>query len=366
MERFAFVIHPLTVDDVSRKFGFAKYLPDNWVEKAISCLPPIKTAHITGIRSAYNEVEGWFVSCPLTARQILTLPPEKVLDKVVQAGRLAEKLGARILGLGAFTKVVGDAGKTVAERLSIPVTTGNSYTVATALQGTRDAARLMGHRLDEAVVAVVGATGAIGGVCARILAREARELVLVGRNRSKLELLADKILYETGLAARVTDDLKGALRQADVVVTVTSAVDAIIEPEDLKPGAVVCDVARPRDVSRRVVEARNDVLVIEGGVVEVPGEPDFHFNFGFPPRTCYACMAETMILALEGRFESFTLGRELTVEQVEEIGALAVKHGFKLAGFRSFERAITPERIAAVRANAQGRRLDKDVIAHYN
>ena len=45
-----------------------------------------------------------------------------------------------------------------------------------------------------------------------------------------------------------------------------------------------------------------------------------------------------MILALEQRYESFTLGRDLTVAQVEEISKLADKHGFKLAGFRSFER----------------------------
>lgn len=368
MNRFAFVIHPLNVADVSRKFGFARHLPDKWVEKAISYLPPMKTAHITGIRSDYNEneIEGWFVSCPLTACQILNLPPERVLAKVVQTGKLAERLGARIVGLGAFTKVVGDAGITVNERLSIPVTTGNSYTVATALQGTRDAARLMGHHMEQAVVSVVGATGSIGAVCARILAREARELILVGRNLNKLELLAQQILYDTGLAAQVTNDIKGSLRRADVVVTVTSAVDAVIEPEDIKPGAVVCDVARPRDVSRRVVQARDDVLVIEGGVVDVPGNPDFHFNFGFPPRTCYACMAETMILALEGRFESFTLGRELTVTQVEEIAAMAAKHGFKLAGFRSFEHAITPDRIAAIRANAEKRRLDKGNTTHYN
>ena len=51
-------------------------------------------------------------------------------------------------------------------------------------------------------------------------------------------------------------------------------------------------------------------------------------------------------------------GRELTVRQVEEISALAAKHGFKLAGFRSFERAVTPEAIARIAANA-GRRLDK-------
>ncbi|MCG0279034.1 MAG: shikimate dehydrogenase, partial [Thermanaeromonas sp.] len=118
-------------------------------------------------------------------------------------------------------------------------------------------------------------------------------------------------------------------------------------------GAVVCDVARPRDVSRRVAEERDDVLVIEGGVVEVPGEVDFHFNFGYPPGLAYACMAETMILALEGRLESFTLGRDLTVEQVDEISRLARKHGFRLAGLRSFERPLPEEKILAVRERAK-------------
>jgi len=70
-------------------------------------------------------------------------------------------------------------------------------------------------------------------------------------------------------------------------------------------------------------------------------------------------MAETMILALEGRFESFTLGRELTLSQVDEISRLADKHGFKLAGFRSFERALTEEQIMAVRRNAEKKRANE-------
>ena len=80
-------------------------------------------------------------------------------------------------------------------------------------------------------------------------------------------------------------DIRDALRNADVVITVTSAVDTVIEPSYLKPGAVVCDVARPRDVSRQVAQLRPDVLVIEGGVVDVPGDVEFNFNFGFPPKT---------------------------------------------------------------------------------
>ena len=94
------------------------------------------------------------------------------------------------------------------------------------------------------------------------------------------------------------------------------------------------------------------MLVIEGGAVEVPGEVDFHFNFGFPPRTSYACMAETMILALENRYENFSLGRELSLERVREIARLAAKHGFKLAGFRSFERQVTDDYIAGVKKAA--------------
>ncbi|MDQ0286207.1 putative amino acid dehydrogenase [Desulfofundulus luciae] len=355
MEKFAFIIHPLDVRDVARKFPFTRYLPGRWVESAFRLVPPMKVSHITGVKTPYGEAEGWFVACPLTARQMLELPEDFVLERIIQAGRVAEKLGAGIVGLGAFTSVVGDAGITVAKNLNIAVTTGNSYTVATAIEGTKEAARLMGHDLRRAHIVVLGATGSIGRVCALMLAREATRMTLVARDKSRLEQVAAKILYETGLAVTITSDVKKALRTAQVIIAVTSAVDTLIGPEDLLPGAVVCDVSRPRNVSRQVAEQRDDVLVIEGGVVEVPGEVNFNFNFGFPPGTAYACMSETMILALEKRYENFSLGRDITIEQVEEIRALARKHGFKLAGLRSFERAIDPREIERIRARAESR-----------
>jgi len=352
INKFAFMIHPIDIADVSRKFKIAGMLPDSWVEGAVKYLPPLKVSYITGVKSAHSEIEGWFVGCPLTSRQMLGLPTSYVLEKIIRSGRLAEKLGAKILGLGAMTSVVGDAGVTVAKNLGIAVTTGNSYTVATAMEGTKKAAQMMGIRLEEAEVAVVGATGSIGAVCARLLAKETKCLSLVARSEDKLDLLAAKIMAESGLAVKVTRNIKEAVRRANVIITVTSDGGAVIKAEDLLPGAVVCDVARPRDVSKKVAETRNDVLVIEGGVVEVPGDVKFNFNFGFPPKTSYACMAETMIMAMEGRFENFTVGRDLSLEQVVEIQRLAVKHGFRLAGFRSFERAILPEQIDVIRERA--------------
>ncbi|HZK24440.1 MAG TPA: shikimate dehydrogenase [Oscillospiraceae bacterium] len=357
MGDFAFIIHPIELDDVFRKFKFMKKWPTPLVEGLLTMAPPFKVSEITGVRSDHAETSGYFVTCPLTSKQMVTLPEKKVLKKIIQTGKVAQKLGAKVVGLGAMTAVVGDAGITIAKNLDIAVTTGNSYTVATALQGTKKAADLMGIDLSEAEILVVGATGSIGSVCARILARDARFLTLAARDREKLDYIAARIMRETGLAAKVSTDIKRSVQRADIIITVTGAAEAVIDVMDLKPGAVVCDVARPRDVSKRTAALRDDVLVIEGGVVDVPGEVDFGFNFGFPPRTSYACMAETMLLALEKRFEPFTLGRDLSVEQVDEITCIAEKHGFGISGFRSFERAVTNEEIAVVRKNAARNQL---------
>jgi len=95
--------------------------------------------------------------------------------------------------------------------------------------------------------------------------------------------------------------------------------------------------------------SRPDILVIDGGMVEVPGNVNFNFDFGFPPSKSYACMAETMALALEGRFEDYTLGKNITRQKVDEITEIAGRHGFHLSGFRSFDQVVTQEQIERVR-----------------
>ena len=353
MERFAFVLHPLSLEDMQMVSPMVRYVPDFLLEYILKQKKPFTVSHITGVKSPHAEAEGWFVGCPLTAKQMVELPEEFVIDRIVETGKIAEELGAKILGLGAFTSIVGDAGVTIAERLNIAVTSGNSYTVATALEGTREAARLMGKDLRDAEVAIVGASGSIGSACARILSREVRHINLIARRIAPLEELAQELNGHGAATFSVSSDVKSCLHKADVVIAVTSAVDFIIDPADLKSGAVVCDVARPRNVSRNVSAQRNDVLVIEGGVIHVPGNVDFHFNFGFPPQTCFACMAETMILALEGRYENFTLGRNLVPSQIDTISGLAKQHGFTLAGFRNFEHAVTKEMIESIRENVK-------------
>lgn len=356
MGKFGFIVHPVDAKrDAARKWPWARWLPTWVIEQRLKGTQPFVISQATGIESpAGARAEGWFVVCPLTPRQMLSLPLEGVMDRIVKAGEIAAQKGAGIVGLGAFTSVVGDGGLTVSRRLPIAVTTGNSYTVATALEGALTAAELVGMDVAIAKAAVLGATGSIGRTCAEALARRVQDVMLGGRDSQRLEEVRRRLESRSTTRARLstTTNLAEALAEADLVVTVTSAVDAVIEPSWLKRGAVVCDVARPRDVSRRVVEERDDVLVIEGGVVRIPGEVRFGFDFGFPEGIAYACMAETILLALEERYEGFTLGKEVSIEQVEEIDRLAKKHGFRISGFRSFEKPVSEEQIRHVRERA--------------
>src|SRR5258707_5889991 len=357
-DTFAFIIHPINPKrDVSRKFPLlGKVLTEGQVNFFSAYFPPVYISEINGVRSEATgrEIKGWFIACPFTPQRMLQLPVNMVYDKIVACGHKAEKLGARIMGLGAYTSVVGDAGQTIADRLDLPVTTGDSYTIMIAVEAVRKAAEVMGIPLHEATAAVVGATGSIGNVCAQMLANDVAELILVGKRADAVEEVREKCEGRRATVRTGTD--MNLIYDADLVLTVTSAINSVIEPQHLKPGAVVCDVARPRDVSKLMADQRDDVLVIEGGMVEVPGPVDFHFNFGFPPHKSFACMAETMALALEGRYEDYSVGKELTVEQAREISEICARHGFKLSGFRSFERAVTDEQIARVREKAQENR----------
>ncbi len=360
MDTFAFIIHPIDPKrDISRKFPLLAKVVTEWQVKLLApYFPPVYLSEVSGITSASTgkQIKGWLLACPLTPVHFMELPEKRVYRKIIETGHLAEKLGAGMLGLGAYTSVVGDAGQTIARHLQIPVTTGDSYTIAVAVRSVRKAAETMNIVMANTSAAVVGASGAIGQVCSELLAEQVSKLLLIGRRLDVLAALRQRILDAGSAAEIVISDQIDDLRHAQLILTVTSAMHAVIHPEHLQPGSVVCDVARPRDVSVQVAAMRDDVLVIDGGMVDIPGPADFHFNFGFPPGKGYACMAETIALTLEGRLEDYTLGKEITRTRVEEITQIADKHGFQLSGFRSFERPVTEEHIQRIRENAKKKR----------
>ena len=355
MENFAFIIHPIDLQDVIRVEPKAANKRIELIEKMLEWMPPYEASHITGIKSATGvEAEGWFLTCPLFPGQFLSLPREKVYQKIIETGHIAEDLGARILGLGAYTSVVGDAGETVSKHLSIPVTSGNSLTIAMAIEGTLKAAELMNIDVKNSTVSVIGATGSIGSACSYILSDKVGELILVARSTKRMEQQTAVIKEQKNIYVNFSTDVHNSVKRSDIVISATNSLHGIIQPEYPKPGSVICDVALPHDVCREVATLRQDVLVIEGGLVQIPGVVDFGYDFGYPEGVALACMSETILLALEKRYENYSLGRKISVEKIEEIGKLAKKHGFKLAGFRSFDRSIGEAEIKQICYKVRG------------
>ncbi|CAB3390837.1 hypothetical protein [Kyrpidia spormannii] len=162
--QFAFLIHPFDRRDITRKLPALAALPDPTLDRLLRHLPPLLVDRIDGVTGAQGvKTSGWLVGTPLTSQQLLELPWPVVYRKLLAAGKKAVRLGAKVLGLGAFTAVAGDAGVSLARRLPIAVTTGNSYTVAIALKAADVGARWMGWDPDRAGWVVMGATGAWGG-----------------------------------------------------------------------------------------------------------------------------------------------------------------------------------------------------------
>ncbi len=354
LRKFGFLIHPLSYDDVLRyePKAVGKGMP--LIKKILEWMPAYKASHITGVRSLTGEeTEGFFIATPLLPEQWLELPREAAMARVVAGARLAAELGCDIVGLGGFTAVVGDGGVTVAENCPIAVTTGNSYTIASAIQSLLRGAREMDIDLVHAHAAVIGATGSIGSACAQIIGNKVAHLTLAARNATRLKNLRNAMQPHVSAVLDCTTDVAAAVRGADIVLTATAATSSIVEPEDLRPGAVVCEVSLPHDVSRRVASERPDVLVTEGGNIRVPGDPHFNFDFGLPDAVALACMSETMILALENRIENYSLGRGINIAKVLEIERLATKHGFELAGMRAFDKPVTQAKIDATRELAR-------------
>lgn len=370
--RFAFVIHPLSQEylrNVEPLRTVSRIAPGpvmDLVEWAVAYSPPFTYSHVTGIRSPTGaEAEGWLISVGGTPREMMAHSPEFTYHRLLSAAETARRLGAQIMGLGAFTKVVGDAGVTVARQAPLPVTTGNSYSASGALWAAHEALRQLGLVEVDADGAlrgnamVVGATGAIGSVCARLLAVAEARLWLVSPESAKL--LALKALIERehlGVEVHVAATPDEALPEMDLVVTATSgAGKRVLDIMAVRPGCVITDVARPLDLSADDVARRPDVLVIESGEIELPG--DVHMrDIGLPPNVAYACLAETVVLALEGRFESFTVGRNIEWEKVKEIYRLGLKHGMRLATISGVNGVHTAEDIDRIRALAVAARAD--------
>ena len=237
-----------------------------------------------------------------------------------------------MIALGQYTSIV-TRNATTLDLPHVGLTTGNSYTIALALEAVERAVKERGVNQDKATLAIVGASGNIGQTCAEILASRFGRTLLLGSNKpSAIRRLAE---LQARIPRAVVDADPAVLRSADVVLAATNAPVPFLGAEVFAEGAVVCDLSVPAAVKPEVRNTRPDVLVIGGGIARLPfGEAHGILGFPLPPGQVYGCMAETMLLGLEGVRDATFTGN-LPAEHVSRLAAMAKRHGFTLAEYKT-------------------------------
>lgn len=397
--RFAFFMHPLDAASFVDFDPTLRELTERELEEFVGTVDglvePAVSSTVLIESNTGEQAIGDFILIGRTAESMKNSPKLEVLEDLEKAVEIARQRGADMIGLGAYTSVVTQGGLKLAE-MDIPVTTGNSFTTYAGVKAVEMAVEQSGRALSGQVGCVIGAAGAIGSATAILMAPAVKRIVLVGNSAHDIEVTRKKLIkvasaicahiltrleggesYEPGTIGGVIEALAieerpsadaspaeikvfaefleekyglflltnntNMVKMADVIFSATSMPKAFITANILKKGAVLCDLSRPRSIENDSVIGRDDVLVIDGGIIAVPSAP-YIGRYGLDVGLAYACMAETMMLTLQRDFRCFSLGSRLPIEDIMYQKALAERHGFEVSSLQMFGKAIDATR----------------------
>ena len=409
--RFAFLIHYTEPEDIFRSDPSLRGLdaPElagwkEWVKR----LGPGPARRIGSVESPHAGAEGWLMSVPMLPQDMRGRGRQAATAMIRGAVDLAVADGATRVGLGAFTSIVTRGGEMVTGR-GAAITSGNTLTSVAAVQSLEAMARRIGLILEDSHVVVIGASGAVGRLASLMLARRAGRLTLVGNAGnpfapSLLARVADEVQASLsgegvppatvgagglrhqmqdavqildphelragqGLSGRIangflrrderpplawTTDRAAALADADIVLVATSSETTLVDPRELRPGTLVCDVARPPNVAHADL-GTSGVLVFDGGLVRPPAAIDLGPFQTLPADLCWGCLGETMLLALAREERDFSIGSKLSLAGADHVTTLADRHGFVPAPAQWYGKTLETAQIDRVAALVRNR-----------
>ncbi len=319
---------------VARDLGYDEYASH---DLEFWCMaPPLAVDEITITSVTGQVIHGQYVESCFLPEMLARGKFKTAMRKVLNAMALVQKRGIDITALGGFSSIIFEnfnLEKLLSVRdITLDIrrfTTGNTHTAYILCQQVEQGAERHGIDLSKATVAVVGATGDIGSAVCRWLANhlQIKNLLLAARDQERLENLRSEL--DTGRILTVEESLS----QADIVVWVASMSQGIaIDPAVLRTPCLLIDGGYPKNMADSI--QRPGVHVLDGGMVEHSLDIDWKImsflNVPNPTRQFFACFAESMLLEFEGLHCNFSWGRNhITIEKMQQIGALSKKHGFR-------------------------------------
>lgn len=381
-----FLVHYIDSNSIRESIPSFEILDDESLQKLMRMFMPFAQPVLLG-RNCIMNLQGEkilisFIGLPFTSKMVKD-DLSNSRNTIKQYRNLCNKAihylnsnDISIIGLGQFTSIIMQNGKAV-DNSRVVVTSGNSFTVHTSLMAIKT--EIKRKQYNQMKIAIVGAGGNIATVISYGLIDNCDSIVLVGssansenkikehalcllkqifkkiltnkNSESKLEnifftsnlflavkhnetlmdsdSLWDLYIDEFGNnpPIEITWDLNH-LKSCDVIVAATNQGAPFLESKHFKNGAFICDISIPSNCKKELLENKN-MTVIHGGLVSLPNNESLHLK-GLPLKKgqAFACMSETILMGFEQSEKSFSFG-ELMISQVNEIGKIGHKHGFK-------------------------------------
>ncbi|MCP4653217.1 MAG: hypothetical protein GY858_07530 [Candidatus Omnitrophica bacterium] len=367
---FGYIVHYGSSGDLYREYPFLEKVPGSvateWRESSFPVVNEVVFANFpSSDLQTKKTIRGWVIFITNDTKELLGSYKLRK-NKIIKAAKLAKILGSKIIGMGGLIASFAQGGHFLSKKIpDVGFTTGHAYTIGNIIEMMINCAKKVELSIENATVAVVGAAGSIGSGCASLLVYEdPKKIILIDRNsfggRNKLVDLSKIMKNKNSKIDIMVSDSLAALNQADIVIVATNSPTAIISSKHLKPGAIVIDDSFPKNVPKSIIKERKDIILLEGGIMQLPFSLDMFFARNMPDlmdapliriiscKETYGCFAEILVLALSGHKTNYGLGQSSPF-LAKRILKIAKKLGFMNAPLQCFNKATEKERMFIVK-----------------
>jgi fatty aldehyde-generating acyl-ACP reductase len=323
---FGIIYHMLFLSEIQDRNISSKLTPcgfevtDDMVRKNLQKGEILACPTTMELRSQNGLVSGkdWII--PLTPSEVLHRQ-DVAIDWTVQACRMAQSWGADIIGLGFLLGKIGRRGADVRRRIDVPVTNGDCYLIANTVQILHTVLNDLDLEPAKEKITIFGFPGQIAIHLTEYLLSLGARLILVANSTPFMNKVLKKIVRKGNSAPELVPSISEASRKSRFFLTAGSE-DQRIHVHEFPEPAIVLDVSFPKNVP----QAADHVFVIDSGIVEVP-KASLNIT-GYYPDKALTCLSELMMLSLEGHKADFSMGKEITLDKINQVAAWASKYGF--------------------------------------
>jgi len=321
MKTFAFLLHPINIQQVKSFWPLTRILPP-YFRKLYLKHCDFKVLPLTNVKSKKGrEIQGYLIICPLLPEEIknlIKLDEELLLDKIISAGYIAERLEAKIMGLGGYLGIIADKKPMIYKHLKVPLSSGSTFTAWSVFEKVYKVAQQKKLDLKKLTLAIVGPITGVSSLCARKFSEHIARIILTGESEAKLQKLKNNINQLNPVTVEINQDVTKAVKEADIIINTDSEDRCFFSIADLKPQSIICDISVFQLIAEKAKQ-RKDISLIEHGIIKLPRAKYIAINLCLPKDTVYASLAEIMLLALEERLVNYSLGENINLDKLDSL-----------------------------------------------